>query len=598
MFARRRGQAIPAPPSSVERVERQARVIAERDALAWADLGLRYLGRVFDQELDPAGVPSVVVVRAGEHGLEIMVDPPTPAAGRFEAIDDGRVWRLDAAVDLAELEDLATERWPLLPALVNVGTSAAGSVLANLEHAGTLDVQGDPARVRGVLTQMLIELSSYPWTQETLAGLHALGETGLAATVPGVSTDADPMAAAEIMDRLADRYRRDLSGLPSAAAARAADSGWEPHVAIVLPGVAPDVLACLVEAAEPDRSGVAVVAAGPVPGGRWQLHLDAAGNATLHGRAGGEPFTLPLRVDTKPETVGMLAADLAWTDAVDTAPVVELHAEPAAPADPALGLVEVDIMGPVEINGGPGIQAVPSARRAPSLALLAYLSTHRQPVPADEIARALWPVDETKTNFGSPQKSTVNNVVSLARKMLGRDPDGEELLTYSRDGYRLSDDTSYAWTRFQALVALAANQPPAGAIVTYRRALELVRGAPLGGLADSSFFEWASSEHLDLTITMRVVDTAEALAEAALDVGDLDTARWAVDQGLAADLAREQLYQYWMHTEGRSGNPDRVGEIYRRLCDMLRKQIHVLQAPSEQSETIWRSYTAGPAVPG
>ena len=132
----------------------------------------------------------------------------------------------------------------------------------------------------------------------------------------------------------------------------------------------------------------------------------------------------------------------------------------------------------------------------------------------------------------------------------------------------------------------------------YRRALELVEGAPFGPAVSNEFFEWVSSEHLDLMLIARVVDAADELARLALNAADFDTVIWAVEKGLSLDPAREQLYQLWMHALGRSGRGDRVTEIYRRLCSMLQRRIDPAQSPTPESETIWRSYAAGGVASG
>ena len=61
----------------------------------------------------------------------------------WRSLDEGSVWALDPDTELEELEARVAERWSFLPALVTVGATADGAVLANLEHAGSLAVDGD-----------------------------------------------------------------------------------------------------------------------------------------------------------------------------------------------------------------------------------------------------------------------------------------------------------------------------------------------------------------------------------------------------------------------------------------------------------------------
>lgn len=586
---RETGRQIPEPPAALEIVERRVRAIADNDAMRWVDLGLRYLGQLIEVLDDP---PAVVLVRAGSVGLEVMVDPPTPAApGHFRAGDGGITWVLDPAIDLAELERLAGDRWPPLPALVTIGETAAGTVLANLEHAGSLAIEGDPERQRGLLLQILVELTSQPWTDQTLSGVHVLGDAGLDCELPGVDVDDDAMFMAQVLDQLSDRYQRDIDA-PSVAVRRAMDGGWEPHVAVAFADAPADVLRCVVEAAIPDRSGVAVVAAGPVDGARWRLEVDGSGIGTLSARVADQLFVMELRVDPDAEVMTMVAADLAQsTEPADRARVVGLR--DAIPDEKAIrkGPVEICVLGPLDIAGG-SVDAVESKRRRPALALLAYMATHRHPVTNQELGRALWPLDETKANYGGGAPSTVHNVVNHAKTILGRGPNGEELLVSTPDGYQFTDGVSSAWARFSKYAAVAGGEDPMTRIDTWHSALQLVRGVPLQGNYPGKYFEWFGSERLDDKIKTAVVDVATLLATAALEIEDWDTVKWAVQKGLDLDPIREELFQALMHAEGRSGKPARVNEVYGQLCRLLQNEIDTLQTPSDETEEIWKSYTA------
>jgi len=64
----------------------------------------------------------------------------------------------------------------------------------------------------------------------------------------------------------------------------------------------------------------------------------------------------------------------------------------------------------------------------------------------------------------------------------------------------------------------------------------------------------------------------------------------AVEWGLALAPSREALYQAWMHALGRSGDAQRLKDVYGRCWSMLRSEIHATQAPSAETELIWRSY--------
>jgi DNA-binding SARP family transcriptional activator len=445
--------------------------------------------------------------------------------------------------------------------------------------------------------QILVELTSQPWSDQTLSGVHVLGHAGLDTELPGVDVDDDPMYLAQVVDRLSDRYQRDIGRAATVAECRAVDCGWEPHVVVAFPDAAADALRCVVEAAVADRSGVAVVAAGPVSDARWRLKVEADGSATLWAMQGDRPFPMELRVDPDTEMMTMLAADLAFATApADNARIVRLR--DALPDERAVrqGVREIAVMGKLDVLGEGSDDAVAASRRRPGLALLAYMATHKNPVASGDLEAALWPLDTKKPKCGGVAPSTIANVISNARTLLGRGPNGEELLVFARDeGYSLVIGPQLAtvdWARFQKLVAIAEGEDALTRFGTWSAALQIVRGQPFDGFTDGKFFTWVGAERVAEKITARVVDVAHALATAALDVEDWDTVKRAVDQGLMLDPAREELFQVLMHAEGRSGKPERVAEVYGELCSMLQTRIDALQLPSDKSEEIWKTYTA------
>ena len=606
MQRRPTGRIQAANPAPVIVAEAQARAIADGDAMRWVDAGMRYLGAQLGEadagrsagltarDIGAHGsgqrrVSSVVLVRAGNRGLEVMVSPPssTPPEG-WMAVDEGTVWVLDGALDLEALEQRAAGRWSLLPALVTVGVTVDGTVLANLEHAGSLAVEGDPDTVRAVAAQMLMELTSQPWADEMLAGLHALGDPG-APHLPGVDPVADPMALAETLDGVAERNAANLDAYPSAAARRAVDAEPLPHVVVAFADADPEALRCLVEAAVPDRSGVAVVASGAAVDARWRLSIDSTGNAVLAGHAGEHPFQLPLEVHVRPDVIARLGQALtAAADPADTPNVAGGETATAVSGPSERGPVELRLLGTVRLVGAAG--SVEPARRDAPLAVLAYLATHAGKIGSQDLTAALWPADSGKERFGMPAPKTVQNVISRARSLLGVNAAGEHRLRLAHRAYTLDDSVTTDWQRFQTLAAQAKTVPADQATLRYREALELVEGLPFAGSLDSPFFEWVSAEQLEYTMIATIADGAEELARLALDAGDYELAEWAVERGLRIDPAREQLYQCWMHAVGRSADASKVAEVWQRLCAALQTHIDPAQSPSPASHAVYRGY--------
>ncbi len=279
LHSRPRGRLIAQNRPAVQAVERRARAIASEEAMRWVDLGLRYLsGLVEQQSLDKMGpIPSVVLVHAGQRGLEVRVSPAVQGAlGWFEPSESGTRLLLDAEVTLDELKGLAADRWPAWPALVSLGNDADGALLFNLEHGGSLSVEGPNKLVEGALARIALELSSQPWSDEMLAGLYLIGDCPLDGRLRG----AQRVAAGSAMD-LAERLdqisaaQQELAGGISLSVLRAAACEARPNVAVAFAGAPPEALRCLAEAAVPERSGIVVAGSGPFAGARWGLVIGA-----------------------------------------------------------------------------------------------------------------------------------------------------------------------------------------------------------------------------------------------------------------------------------------------------------------------------------
>ena len=621
----------------VEVAERCVRAIAREDTMRWVDYGVRYLSGLVERvALDnQAPVPSLVLVRVGGCGLEIVLSPRASGSlGWFSPTGDGTSLVLDADITLEELKTLGADRWAVWPALVSLGASEGDVLLLNLEHAGSLSVEGPDDKVRGVLGQLVLELVSQPWSDEMLAGVYALGDVPLDRRLPGVNrvpvSEAEELA--EKFGRIS-RSHQDLAGPFALAGLRSLACEALPNIAVAFPATPARVLEGLVQAAVPDQSGLAVVGAGPYRGARWKLSLANSGDGLLQGELSERPVSFELTVKCSQQDVVLLSEGLgaasdpyAATGTSGPTQMIEpsddgvdirsngshfdlVHefvdkgnrndAQPRIPSPgkaalPQPGGVEVCVLGPVDIAGGEMHTLEPSRRMA-VLALLAYMASHRRPLRADELASALWPLDASKDSMGGPQRKTIMNLISRARGVLGYGAEGAERLAYSPQGYRLSPEVTSDLERFEKHLVVARQQRAPEAIGTLRAALDLVRGEPFGGVMSSQFFEWVASEHLDLTIVARVVDAAQDLGEYALDDGDYETVTWAVEKGLQLEPTREELFRLWMHALGRTGRPAKVDDVYRRLTAVLRQRLSALHEPQPDTREVWRRYTQADA---
>lgn len=585
---RRRGHDLVQPDPATEPIERRVRAIAAVDTVHWVDATLRYASAAL-AEAGGGGVEGILCVRPGQLGMELVVDPPAPPVGRFDSLDDGRTWILDPDLELPELQDLAWGQ-VLVPALCSVGTTPDGPVLVDLEQAGVLAVEGDPARVEGFLAGAALEMASAPWATETAVYLLG-GDERLAGRelVEAVTDEAAFLAGmGELTSLVADE---DLAGAGSTMAARVAPGnaeGWFPTVVVAHPCTSAATLAELVRQARPRRSGLAVVAAGPLPGATWRLVLGADGQAVL------EPLGLELDARVDAEVVSALAGRIgARSEHTDIAPVVDLV--PEAPT-PAVGTVddeepveaEVRFLGPVEVTWGAHVDPATGPERPQLLsAVVAYLAAYGEnyPVPKDRLQEALWPLgdDETDVASGSVKAGTMRATMSRVRAALGKDSLGRNHLPAARNGaFALGPRYRSDWSRFQALVAAAHAAPSAEAIELLREALAKVRGAPFEN-HPPKYFGWADDSTLVSDIETAVAAAAEDLGERALQAGKPELAAWAARQGLRVVPVREDLHRVRMQAAFDAGDPDGIDQAHTEAARAIR--AHIDQAEPLQDET-------------
>nr|MDQ3573764.1 hypothetical protein [Actinomycetota bacterium] len=578
---RRPGRDVARPDPGLEPVERAARSMPGTEAAEWVDLALRYgWCALADAELDP--LPAIVCVRAGTLGVELLVEPPCPGApGRFVADDDGHTWRLDPQMDLEELRALAQGQSPLLPALVSAGVTAEGPVLIDLEQAGILAVEGDPERVEAFLAGAALELATAPWAGDTQVWLVGADPRLAAMDTVELVEDLDTLATS--IEELTNEREQTLGPRASTLAARvmpANTEAWAPAVVVMAPGAASgEEAANLASHARPGRSGLAVIAPGPVPGAAWRLVIEADGRAML------DPLGLSLEVEVDAEAVAGLTALVAnAADAQDVAPVVELVPEEAEPpASRESPDAEVRVLGPVVVTW-PGLEGKRQPHRRKLEEVVAYLGTHdERPVPAERLRVALWPLRDDPW-AGEVANSTFRSTMSRARAALGRDATGQLHLPEQKNGtYELGPRFGCDWSRFKALARDARTASSDEAIELLREALALVRGAPFADVLPGTY-AWAWSEQLVSEIEVAVADAAEELAERAREAGDAELARWATRQGLLVIPSREVLYRQRMLAAFDAGDQDDIEQAYVEARRAARAVDDLAEPQDETSE--------------
>jgi DNA-binding SARP family transcriptional activator len=514
--------------------------IAERVDLAlrhgWS--ALRRSGR---------SAPSVVAVRVGDLGVEVLLDTPDPdAPGRFVASDGGHVWALGPEVADDDLRRSVGQEPAPIPALLTVGTTPEGPVLVDLVDTGVLSVEGDATLVGAFLAGAALELATASWAQATTLGLlggdDRLGALGNVAVL-GSTASHGGASGLGLSPALQSRVCDWLEEAPGVAAV------------VIAPGMADPAQTEAIATALMSRPGRAgLVASGPIPEARLRLVIGPDGGGVLH------PLGLELGCAVDTEAVATTVAGLSSSVATRPArPTLEGPGSETQPEGPG-----VLVLGPVVVRWPP----VPGRRRPTRRKLeevVVYLATHPQrPVPAERLRTAIWPLSEDE-RAGEVADSSFRATMSRTRAALGTGPTGRPYLPEACDGcYQLDAAFGCDWVDFDALVRRSRSTPAPEAMALLGEALGLVRGAPF---ADSprGAFGWAWSEQLVSAIEVAVADAAERLADLALAAGDHATARRAVEKGLLVVPSRESLYRARMRAASAAGDLDDVEQAYTEV---------------------------------
>jgi hypothetical protein len=265
-------------------LERQARAIAADQAEEWIDAALRTLTAALADAAFEAS-PRLRCVRAGDMGLEVLLAEPFPVApDGWEAADGGHVWRVRHDVDLAELRRRGASYPVLAPALVSLGATPEGPILADLEAFGALSVEGDAERVRAFLCGAALELASASWAQGVDLRVYGLdGFAGLDGVVDdGAELLREVRSTAHLMAEslIADGLDAGAPALTARVGGPAGPQPWYPMVVLVGPDADRDLTARLVEVAAAS-TGVAVAGTGPLHAADWQLVVGTEGTGVL-----------------------------------------------------------------------------------------------------------------------------------------------------------------------------------------------------------------------------------------------------------------------------------------------------------------------------
>ncbi len=272
-------------------------------------------------------------------------------------------------------------------------------------------------------------------------------------------------------------------------------------------------------------------------------------------------------------------------DAVATVEVAwETEAEPTVAAvdgrSRASSCVGLRLLGPLEVvAGGAGTDGSPARvvdiGSAKQRAVLAVLGLHlNEVVSRDQLVDRLWG-DRPPTSA----TVTLRSLVSRLRKALEGAAVGFEIVT-REPGWTLRGEPGVVdAARFKALTAearllLVGGDPP-GAALTWRKALNLWRGAALVDVVDAGYLV-AEATHLDEAHR----DAIEDLVDAELASGWPAEAIGRLEPHIAAHPLRERAWGQLMVALYHLGRQAEALRAYQRLRSLLREELGLDPTPA------------------
>lgn len=226
----------------------------------------------------------------------------------------------------------------------------------------------------------------------------------------------------------------------------------------------------------------------------------------------------------------------------------------AAVVDPPEHEILVRLLGEIRVEGGA------KALHPKATSVTAYLAIHRS-VTSDRLEEACW--------FGSDGKSHRKRLLEAMTQC--RDSLGSRHFPANRDGtYRISPAIRTDLELFDWHVARAADQPPEGAIESYRAALDLVTGRPFAypNVARASF-GWVDLEHHATTWEYRIAGVAMAYAELCLDLARHAEAIEVLRCLAQAVPLNSGIVEALMRAHLEAGDRSAADAVYREHCKAL-----------------------------
>lgn len=560
----RRRRRLPEPADAAVEAEVALRVGADPDRASWLDRALRMLAHGCREQHAP--LPPVYAAVVDAESVDLLLAPPVATApAPWQVLDEGRRWRLDRREPSTGGGGAADP----YPGLVSLGRDAAGrDVLIDLEAAGgPVAVVGDPTAAYEVVTAVAAELATNRWSDH----LRVTGN-GLPAELAALDEHryrrVDDLAA--VLTELGSK-RAELGGADvlTGRARWAGSAVWVPEY-VVLGGVPePEVSTALLElTGGSTRAPLGVVCAGELPGARWRLSVDAAGNLELPLLA----ISVTANRLSGPAVRSVASLVLPDEDRTDAAVPTSHEAwlpearppvsAPEVESDVALlatAPVRVFVLGPVEVQAPGTIEA---DRRELATEIVVHLALHREGIHPTLLAASIWP-------RGVPN-AVREAAVERVREWLGTDPDGSPYLLTTPDGrLRLSSDVAVDWEVVQTLLARSRTvHDRAAEIGLLRRALRVARG-PVLSERPQGRYAWIARVRLERTASDLLVDAAHRLSMLCLDGGDPGTAGAAARAGIRVRPGEQLLWRDLLQVEHALRGRDGVVAVTEEMTTTL-----------------------------
>lgn len=555
--ARRLGEGIPMPdPSSAAaRAERSLRSAAPPMTITAITTALSNLGcRCFDAGRD---LPRVGALLLDEHNLTLLLleDDPQPIEP-FTATDP-RTWvatNSDIATD-QPIED--PDRCAPYPLLVTLGHTERGTLIANLEAAGTLSIIGEDQVADDILRALVVEAATSDLSGQLCVCLE-----------PGDELAA--LASAFEPHRLSVRQADDERATTTQAVARhLADRGIDDSLQARGDRAAPDTWlpvtfverTVTANACEPWAGGALVSRHQPHEGTGWVIEADEAGRATLR----------PLNIAFRPQR-------LRQEQVADLHALLEISLPPSPTAGESTELVPVDyelqtlrtayatppqtsaatpdltirVLGPIEIEGLPATKEALSPRMTE---LLVYLALHGPTTGAD--------LDDVLWNGTRIDPGTRNALLYRTRRRVGR----AVLPLADSDGrYRLGDGATTDWAQFQRVLADGSDPGSQQTVEKLSAALDLVRDRPFRGIGAA---EYAWADYDIQHMIGAIADAAAVLARLHHEAGRHREALATALKALHVAPYSESLQAIALSAAAATGGSQEVAQLRARFAALL-----------------------------